>query len=213
MEKIISWNNFFRKDEKLNDILDKPRINSLTFTDFDDTLVSRLPQFKSDKRFIENRWEKWVDLVMNVIWLENFLGKYYNWKDVILDILNKTDIILTAWKTELQQWKLQYTWINKESVIVEKHSMKPKAMLDYIVNNVWAIPESITFIDDKAFKLEKEFQELSKILQTKIILQNIKIDEKDYTKKYEITEKIYENWEKVFYENWQDFRIFNESEK
>lgn len=187
-------NNYFDKQkvEKVQKLLNNPKCSSITFTDFDDTLVSRIPQFKSDERFVKNRWEAWIKLVYEVIWLKNFLEKYYSSKVVVKDILNKTDIILTAWKQDIQKGKLEYTNIDKEAIIVEEHKFKPEAILDYILE-IWQIPESIIFIDDKAFKLEKEFEELSKILQTKIILQNIKLDENDFVNNYEIEEKIFWN--------------------
>lgn len=207
-------NNFENKnywEEKLTELLKRPKWKSLVFTDFDDTLVSRIPQFLNDPRFIENRWEAWVKFVRNVLWIKNFLETYYSWDMVVQDILEKTDVILTAWERDLQEWKLKYTWINKENIIVEKHSLKVKAMLDYIVENIWYIPESITFIDDKAFKLEKEFQELSNILKTKIILQNIKLDQSYFTKKYTIHEKVFNSWEEFIFENGKNIRIFDEN--
>lgn len=213
--KNLEW--FFEKEynsnKKLLEMLKHPKKWNITFTDFDDTLVSRQPQFYSDKRFLENRWEKWVQFVKKVIWLKNFFEKYYNQNLVIKDILNKTDIILTAWEEDIQKWKLDYTKINKKYLIVKKHNQKAEYILKYILENFENIPETITFIDDKAFILEKEIQELSKILQTKIILQNIEIDKIDYTKKYKITEKIFDNGKEFIFSNWLKYRIFDENEK
>lgn len=195
---------------KLDDLLEKEKSEkSLTFTDFDDTLVSRLPQLNWDKRFRENRWEKGIKLVKEVIWLENFLKKYYSSKFIVKDILNRTNIILTAWDKELQEWKLNYTNIDKEAIIVQKHQDKPIYILKYILDYLWQIPKEIIFIDDKAFKVEEDMQKLSKILNTRVVLQNITLDEKNFVENYTIEQKIFQNWEKVILKNWEDIYIFS----
>lgn len=189
----ITYKQYDSYMENISMLIWKEKWESITFTDFDETLYSRIPQFKSDERFLQNRWKKWIDLVYNVIWLENFLSTYYNPKFVVKEVLDRTNIILTAWQEELQRWKLLYTEIQNEAIVVYEHKLKPKAIIEKILFDLKYIPKEIIFIDDKAFELEEQFRYLSFLFQTKIILENISLDENEPTKVKNIEMKIFEN--------------------
>ena len=181
----------------LKNILQKPKSWDISFVDFDETLYSRIPQFKKDKRFVERRWQAWIDLVYKEIWKDIFLKDYYNPDWVVKDVLSRTDVILTAGIDDLQRWKLEYSGIDKEALVVAEHKQKPKAVLKYVLKSLKNIPENITFIDDKAFDLSEEFRLLSDILQTKIILENIHLDPENPTEVDHIDKKIFEKWKEL----------------
>ena len=176
----------------LENILQKPKSWDISFVDFDETLYSRIPQFKKDKRFVERRGQAGIDLVYKEIWKDVFLKNYYNPAWVVKEILSRTDVILTAGIDDLQRWKLEYSGIDKEALVVAEHKQKPKAVLENILKNIKNIPETITFIDDKAFDLSEEFGLLSDILQTKIILENIYLKPENPIEVDHIDKKIFE---------------------
>lgn len=184
-------------DYKLNNLLQKPRSWILTFTDFDDTLYSRTPQFQRDERFLKFRWKDWIKFVYEVLWYENFLTTYYSPEFVVQDVLKRTDVILTAWEKELQMWKLEYAKIDKDAIVVYEHKKKPEAIIDYILNNLSYIPKEIFFIDDKAFDLSEDFKELSLLLDTKIIIENIKLSQKNPKEVEEIKYEKFVSWKKA----------------
>ena len=177
----------------LENILQKPKSWDISFVDFDETLYSRIPQFKKDKRFVERRGQAGIDLVYKEIWKDVFLKDYYHPAWVVKEILSRTDVILTAGIDDLQRWKLEYSGIDKEALVVAEHKQKPKAVLKNIKN----IPETITFIDDKAFDLSEEFGLLSDILQTKIILENIYLKPENPIEVDHIDKKIFEKWKEL----------------
>lgn len=142
------------------------------FTDFDDTLYSRSPQLSED-RFEKNRWKDWNDLVEHTIWFDNFFQKYYTPEMVVWDVLQQTDIILTAGRPTVQNGKMRYTSTNSiESIIVDEHKVKPRAILNWVLENK-IFPEEVVFSDDKAFALLEEFKDLSELLWNRIVLQNV----------------------------------------
>ncbi|ATU05122.1 hypothetical protein BKN14_01540 [Candidatus Gracilibacteria bacterium HOT-871] len=178
--------------QDLKNILQKPKSGDISFVDFDETLYSRIPQFKKDKRFVECRGQAGIDLVYKEIGRDIFLKDYYNPDGVVKDVLSRTDVILTAGIDDLQRGKLEHSGIDKEALVVAEHKQKPKAVLKYVLKSLKSIPENITFIDDKAFDLSEEFRLLSDILQTKIILENIYLDSEKPTEVDHIDKKIFE---------------------
>ena len=68
---------------------------------------------------------------------------------------------------------------------------------NYHLKNIKNIPETITFIDDKAFDLSEEFGLLSDILQTKIILENIYLKPENPIEVDHIDKKIFEKWKEL----------------
>ena len=181
----------------LENILQKPKSWDISFVDFDETLYSRIPQFKKDKRFVECRGQAGIDLVYKEIWKDVFLKDYYHPAWVVKEILSRTDVILTAGIDDLQRWKLEYSGIDKEALVVAEHKQKPKAVLEYVLKNIKNIPETITFIDDKSFDLSEEFGLLSDILQTKIILENIYLKPENPIEVDHIDKKIFEKWKEL----------------
>ena len=181
----------------MENILQKPKSWDISFVDFDETLYSRIPQFKKDKRFVERRGQAGIDLVYKEIWKDVFLKDYYHPAWVVKEILSRTDVILTAGIDDLQRWKLEYSGIDKEALVVAEHKQKPKAVLEYVLENIKNIPETITFIDDKAFDLSEEFGLLSDILQTKIILENIYLKPENPIEVDHIDKKIFEKWKEL----------------
>ncbi len=187
LEDIVRFENYFKA---LSLVSKKGKI---VFSDFDDTIFSRTPQLSED-RFEKNRWQAGNDLVEYTIWFENFFQKYYNSEMVVKEISDKTDVILTAWRVVVQKWKLKHTWLeNKNSIIVDSHKYKPRAMLSYFLeNNIY--PEIIEFNDDKAFKLLEGFKDLSFLLKNVIVLNNVSLSKDRLNQVWDIQTITIKNW-------------------
>lgn len=148
---------------------------SITFSDFDDTICSRLPQLEFDL-FAKNRWRKW-DLVIDSMWLEKFLQFFYKKKYICKYILDITDIIISAWRKNVQYWKIITSWAwNKPSIIVDNHRDKPLVLLKYIIFKLWFIPTVWNFYDDRAKEIEEWLIMVWKILWIEINIFNLELN-------------------------------------
>ncbi len=122
--------------------------------------------------------------------LEKYVKKYYwrsNWKNILWHIWNidnfvikkpnLTSVIITAWIDTLQKLKLQYSWMFEvPTIIVESWKEKVKALINYIINNLWYIPSEITINEDKPEFFIKYWKVLTEILWIKINVNTIKIN-------------------------------------
>lgn len=155
-----------------------PRIDwNIIFSDLDDTIFSRLTQLEFDL-FSKNRWEKW-NKVVDSIWLNNFIDFFYKKEHICREILDFTDVILTAWRSDIQSAKI-VSILNHSSkdipwLVVPRHSNKPLRVLYYIINNLWYIPSEITIYDDRISELKEDFLFLWKLLWIKVNLYEVKL--------------------------------------
>lgn len=194
----ISYDELYKMQKQINDIQLKWNvIKSITFSDLDDTLFSRLPQLEMDI-FAKNRWKAW-NLVIDSMWINNFFARFYKPEMLVDDVAKKTDVILTAWEIHIQEWKIQSIWLyDKETIIVPKHSLKPKTMLYYLLYDLEVIPEEIIFNDDRVRELSESFKLMSYFLWNKIKLKEVELDE-DHPNIVKNTNTIaYNKWNQYF---------------
>jgi len=150
--------------DKINQ-LEKKNID-LIITDFDDTIFSRNEQLEDCKLLRENRWNAWNNIILKVLWLENYWKKYYKNKTIPKTIVSKLrkwhDLILTAWDQELQNCKLKNIWLDKHNYIVVKlPEDKIIKTIEYITDTLWFLPKKVTVYEDrpKYFIEHKDFLE------------------------------------------------------
>lgn len=158
--------------KKKKNKLEKKDID-LIITDFDNTIFCRNEQLKDSELLRNNRWKKWNDVIKSLIWIDNFINKYYKDKKHPISISSKLkekyDLILTAWDKETQTKKIKATKLNKiNHIIVEKAEYKIIETIKYIINHLWFIPSKITIYEDRPdfFIEHKDF--LENFLETKI---------------------------------------------
>ena len=157
--------NLFEKYKNQIKKLEKKNID-LIIADFDDTIFSRAEQLASSELLRNNRWEAWNEKIFNEIWLENYWNKYYKNKQYPNTIVSKlkkwTDLILTAWRKELQECKLNHTWlINHNYIVVKNAEDKILETIKYITNTLKYIPNKIIIYEDRP----KYFIEYKKLLE------------------------------------------------
>lgn len=138
--------------EKLKKLEKKDEV--LIISDFDDTIFCRKDQLEVSTLLRENRWERWNEVIMNVIWLENFIKEHYSWKTFPKSIVNNMkkwkDLILTAGLKELQTEKLKATNLHLHNhIIVEKAPDKIYETIRYIIEDLWFIPNKIIVYEDR----------------------------------------------------------------
>lgn len=138
----------------------------LIIADFDNTIFCRKDQLKDSELLRTNRWDKWNDVIRDIIWIENTIKMYYSEKEFPKTITSKLrenhDLILTAWYEDIQTAKLKSTKLNHINYnIVTKAEDKIMATIEYIVNKLGFIPNKLTVYEDrpKYFIEYKDFLE------------------------------------------------------
>lgn len=125
----------------------------LIVADFDDTIFSRKEQLENDENLVKFRWAEWNNYIVNVLWIDNLIKKYYAWKNypkTITSQLKKYDLILTVWVKELQEAKLKATWLDKINYIVVEHWVeKPDKLVQYVIEDLKFIPKKIVIYEDR----------------------------------------------------------------
>ena len=193
----ISYQELMQYQNKINQLKSSGKVLShFVFSDFDDTLYARTPQLESDI-FAKARWEEW-NLVVDAMWLKKFISKFYSPEWVVSSIKNRTDMILTAGRTDIQNAKVEATGLfHKDTIIVPKQSMKPKAILDFFLYQLWQLPMSFEFYDDRVKKLLPQIELLSEFMQTSIITHNVELDLDFPNQIKNIDSNIYVNWDQI----------------
>lgn len=173
----ITYQELMQYQKRINQLKSSGKILShFVFSDFDDTLYSRTPQLESDE-FAKARWEEW-NCVVDAMGLKKFIAKYYTPEWVVSSIKNRTDMILTAWRTDIQNAKIEAVGLfHKDTIIVPKQSMKPKAILDFFLYKLWQLPMSFEFYDDRIKKLIPQIELLSEFMQTSIVTHNVDLNQ------------------------------------
>ena len=94
----------------------------LIISDFDDTIFSRDEQKEKSILFKKYSNISSTDVVFKHYWLDNFINTYFKNKDYPKNISSKLkinqDLILTAWKKELQEAKLKILNLDKINYII-----------------------------------------------------------------------------------------------
>lgn len=150
---------YFKNLEKKDDYL--------LVSDFDSTIFSRKEQLEKSKILRENRWDLGNKIILEKIWLENFINEFYKWKDfpklMVSKLREKKDLILTAWVKEIQEAKIKATSLENINLkIVKKAQDKPLELIKYIIFELKFIPNKIIIYEDK----------VNYFLETKNILEN-----------------------------------------
>lgn len=168
-------------------------IPNYTFSDLDDTLLSRYPQLEEDK-FAMARWPAGNEVVKSM-WLKQFIKQYYSPDLVVNKISNITDIILTAWEVENQEAKIQEAELTHlDAIIVPKHELKPRELLYFLLFKLQKLPLTISFFDDKADKLKDQFTVISEFLNNSIISHKVELDPDFPNQVKNIDTKIFSSW-------------------
>lgn len=164
--------------EKLH-YIHKKDIN-LIVADFDDTIFERSGQFEKYPILLENRWNKWNEVIQNIIWIENFMkecfiGKPYP-KTIPFQLRENHDVIITAWFTDIQKAKLKATWLDKfNNIIVFESKEKPLELIRYVIEKLQFIPIEITIYEDRPEIFIKDKKEIEDFLWTKLRIMLVKM--------------------------------------
>lgn len=206
----ITIEDFYRYQIKINELKTQNKfIQHFVFSDFDGTLCSRNPQLELDI-FAKTRWSEWNKIV-DSMWLTNYIKKFYSEikKDLVVrEISDKTNMILTAGSIDLQEAKIQAVDLSYlDTNIVTKHSLKPKAMLDYFLYTIEKIPLSFEFYDDRVTELLPELQLLSDFFQNTIVAHNIELSPDFINKVESSTTSTFVNGQNFTWNNNESFLI------
>jgi len=150
---MIDLNQKLKELEKLKINLEKKDV-TLIISDFDDTIFCRKEQLEKSQILRENRWDLWNKVIMNIIWLENFINEHYIWKDFPQEIIQQMkiwkDLILTAWFKELQLAKIKATKLDiYNHIVVEKAPEKIYETIRYVIEILAYIPSKIVIYEDR----------------------------------------------------------------
>lgn len=150
-------------------------VSNVTFSDLDDTLLSRIPQLEEDQ-FAMARWPSGNEVVRS-IWFKQFIKKYYSKDLVVKEIIDKTNFILTAWEVDIQEAKIQRTGLDIfDTMVVPKHSLKPKELLYFLLFKLQKLPQTITIFDDRVDQLSEQLSSISEFLNNWIITHKVLLD-------------------------------------
>ena len=191
----IGYEDIIRLQKQVSFLKSKWQVTqNLTLSDLDDTLLSRIPQLQEDK-FALARWHAGNEVV-KWMWLKNFINKYYSPDLVVKQISQMTDIILTAWEVANQEAKIQRTNLSDlDTIVVPRHSLKPKELLYHILFRLQKIPKTITFFDDRVEELFDQLILISEFLENSIIAHKVELNP-DYPNQIKtIDTKIFTSWE------------------
>ncbi len=143
--------------EKLQDLknsLEKKDID-LIICDFDDTIFCRAEQLEKSEILRTNRWNAWNDMILSTLWLDKYIEEHYVWKEFPQEIFSKLrenhDLVLTAWYKDIQDKKMQATWISDKLkyIVVDHASKKILETIRYVVEDLGFIPNKITVYEDR----------------------------------------------------------------
>lgn len=203
--KLLGYNNiqeFLVIIQKLNQ-LQLHIWSKLDVVDIDDTLWSRYNTLQY-KDLSDKRWDLWnKDIVENQGWYLEFAKNNYNWSSSVkemVDIIvagneNNKSIVLTAWVKEFQEAKLSNMWlgkVNKWMLVVDKSSEKPKKLFEYIINDLGYIPNYVNIFDDRVTYFNILWPIISKILWSKLIVNEVMLSTSDTTKIQSVNQSVYE---------------------
>lgn len=171
-------------------------IDNFTFSDLDDTLLSRVEQLNEDK-FANTRWPQWNE-VIKWMWLSQFIKTYYSPDLVVQGIINKTNLILTAGDVHIQEAKIQQSGLWKyDTIVVPKHSLKPKELLYFLLFKLKKIPQTMPFNDDRVDELEDQLSLISEFLNNNIICNKVELNVDFPNQIKSITTNTYSSWENL----------------
>lgn len=168
LDNQVLYKNLLKQDVDL-----EKNNTEIKIVDFDDTIFCRKDILNESKVLRENRWDKWNQVIMNEMWLDNFINQFHkdkSYPDTISSTLNKgVDLILTAWLEELQMWKIIAAKLQDQNIIVTDHAYeKPYETLKYVIDVLWYIPKKISVYEDRPKYFIQHKVEMEKFLWTEI---------------------------------------------
>lgn len=164
---------------------------NLIIADFDDTIFSRKTQFENFPILIENRWNKWNEVIKDIIWINNFMetcfiGKPYP-KTITSQLRLNHDLILTAWFEDIQKAKLKSTQLDKfNHIVVYDSKEKPFELINYVVKELKFIPNEIIIYEDRPNHFIEAKKIIEDFLWTKLKIMFVEMESND--KEAKITE-------------------------
>ena len=153
----------------------------IRIVDFDDTLFSRDEQLEKESSLRENRGWAGIDVIVNSMWISQFIDRYYRGQDFPRDIFNlmnpETDLIITAWLRELQYMKTEAVWLlDFPTTVVDEWKDKVLEVLRYIVFEFGVIPSEVIIYEDRPEYFIEYRELLEWLLWTKIIIMKVEMD-------------------------------------
>lgn len=153
----------------------------IRIVDFDDTLFSRDEQLEKESSLRENRGWAGIDVIVNTMWISQFIDMYYRGHDFPRDIFNlmnpETDLILTAWLRELQYMKTEAVWLHDfPTTVVDAWKDKVLEVLRYIVFEFGVIPSEVIIYEDRPEYFIEYRELLEWLLWTKITITKVEMD-------------------------------------
>ncbi|MCP4523865.1 MAG: hypothetical protein GY828_06650 [Candidatus Gracilibacteria bacterium] len=150
-----------------------------TFSDLDDTLLSRLPQLGKDV-FAKNRAIEGNKVVYSQ-GLSNYTQNYYSPDLVVHEIMRETDIILSAGDPVIQYNKMNASGLGEfDAIITKSHSDKPRDILYHILFTLESIPRKVIINDDRITELLPRLSRISHFLGIPFECNNITLDINQY---------------------------------
>lgn len=162
----------------------------LRVCDLDDTLCGRRDQLESEDMLRLNRGGAGNTIILNILWLQSYIEKYYmgiNYPTDILSLLNPdSDIILTAGMKELQTMKARGANLEQYKLkIVDEGKDKILETIRYVLFELKYIPSEIIVYEDRP-QFFVEYRALIEwALWTKLTVMKIEMDGNDGYKKIE----------------------------
>lgn len=169
----VNINNELKKLENLKNSLEKKDID-LIISDFDDTIFCRAEQLEQSEILRTNRWDAGNDMILSTLWLDNYIKEFYEWKsfpnDIIWKMRKNHDLILTAWYKQIQDKKMQASWItwNIRYIVVDHASKKILETIRYVVEDLGFIPNKITIYEDRPKYFVENKKTIEDFLDTSI---------------------------------------------
>lgn len=153
----------------------------IRIVDFDDTLFSRDEQLEKESSLRENRGWAGIDVIVNDMWISQFIDTYYRGHDFPRDIFNlmnpETDLILTAGLRELQYMKTEAVWLlDFPTTVVDAWKDKVLEVLRYIVFEFGVIPSEVIIYEDRPEYFIEYRELLEWLLWTKITIMKVEMD-------------------------------------
>lgn len=153
----------------------------LIISDFDDTIFSTDRVIKNDYRK-GRRWDEWNQFLKeNPEIIKEIIEKEYNSvkfpKTIFWKLRLNHDLILTKWIPEFQPYKLKATWCDKfNHIITDSAEKKIIETINYVVNNLWFIPNKITVYEDRPEYFIKHRELIESFLNTKLEIMFVEMN-------------------------------------
>jgi len=161
--------------------LSRDKDTVIRIVDFDDTLFSREEQLEKESTLRENRGWAGIDVIVNTMWISQFIDTYYRGYDFPHDIFNlmnpETDLILTAGLRELQYMKTEAVWLlDFPTTVVDEWKDKVLEVLRYIVFEFGVIPREVIIYEDRPEYFIEYRELLEWLLWTNITIMKVEMD-------------------------------------